>query len=85
MSEDLHIEVSGSPDPDEERAVIAALEKQFETESQVERPSAWKMTARALATRSGSMRHPRDTAWRLGLSTTTRSAPIELKGRGDVK
>jgi hypothetical protein len=51
MSEIDHYHIKGSPTPEEEAAVMAALERIVRDERERARPSAWR-----LAGRTGSLR-----------------------------
>jgi hypothetical protein len=72
--------------PDEERAVIAALERLLDPSR--DRPSPWTSAGRSEALRLGGLQvrgHGQDT-WRLrGRTPFTRGAPPTLAGRGDAK
>jgi hypothetical protein len=72
--------------PDEERAVIAALERLLDVGRG--RPSAWVSAGRTEALRLGGLqvRRQSDGAWRLrGRTSFARGAPPDLAGRGDAK
>jgi hypothetical protein len=72
--------------PEEERAVIAALERLLA--SGQERPSAWSSAGRTESLRLGGLqvRAHGHGAWRLrGRTPFARGAPPTLAGRGDAK
>jgi hypothetical protein len=72
--------------PEEERAIIAALERYFGIE--VERPSPWALSGRAEALRLGALqvRHQSDVPWRHVMELPfTRRAIEPRAGRMDSR
>jgi hypothetical protein len=72
--------------PEEERAVIAALERILGAERV--RPSAWALAGRVAALRLGALQARRDgeRPWRLrGRAPFARAGTPPLVGRGDAK
>ena len=53
MTEKFDYEISGNPTPEEERAVIKALETMLRREELSRKQSAWKAAGRAEGVRSG--------------------------------
>lgn len=80
---------SGNPTPEEERKILAAIERILRDEERRATPSAWKMAGRSAGIRGGLVeaRHKLGSrSWRL----TTRipiggREPPYLKGRGEAK
>lgn len=70
-------EIRGSPTPEEESLILRALETMLREERLARRPSAWKLTGRALATRNGIL------GYRTRLSGTgwTHSSALPWAGR----
>lgn len=71
------VRISGSPTPEEEAAVLAAIEKMLRGERDRMRPSPWKMAGRALAARSGIL----DYRGRLGVNSWTSTGTLPFTGR----
>jgi hypothetical protein len=72
--------------PEEERAVIAALERTFGVPT--DRPSPWALAGRAEALRHGAVQVRRDVAgpWTFrGRVPFARPGTPPLRGRGDAK
>jgi len=82
-------EISGSPNPKEEAAVVAAVERLLRDEARRRKGSAWKVSGRAAAIRAGVIeaRHRLGSrSW--GLSERLPIGgpePPYLFGRGDAK
>lgn len=85
--DDYHI--SGNPTPDEERAVLSAIEKIIREEEQRSIPSSWKIAGRVAGMRGGFLeaRHRLGgRSWRLSTRIPTGGRePPYLRGRGEAK
>jgi hypothetical protein len=69
--------ISGNPTSDEERKILAAIEKILRDEERRAAPSAWKMAGRTAGIRGGLL----EARHRLGRRTWTLSTRIPLGGR----
>lgn len=82
-------EISGSPTPEEEAAVVAAVERLLRDEDRRRKGSAWKMSGRSAGIRGGVI----EARHRLGRRSWGLSErlpiggpePPYLSGRGDAK
>lgn len=86
MSQIESFRISGSPDPHQEKVIIAALEKMLRDE--VRAQSRWKTAARAeaLGLGAGDLRSKGGEVWRASqTSRWQRGGPQDLRGRGDAK
>lgn len=89
MSEIEGLRISGSPTPEEERIILAALEKMLREEDQARRPSAWRTAGRAFGTRNGIL----DYRGRMAGHAWTHSSSLPWtgqmyngrQGRGDAR
>lgn len=82
----MHVELPPGFPPEEERAVLTALEAYVQTLNP--RPEAWTLAGRAEALRLGALqiRHQSRGPWReTRLSPYTRRGTETLRGRGDAK
>jgi hypothetical protein len=81
--------MAGSPTPDEERAVGAALEQVWHAEraasARASGLSPWVLAARAEATKRGRRVLRSARAWRLSGRVTARPETSTQTGRGDSK
>lgn len=87
MSE-FDFRVGGSPGPDEQAAVIRAIEAMLRDERIGAQPSAWKLSARAYTLRVGALelRHRLPGRWKLASENVYGATrPIDLIGRGDAR
>ena len=78
-------EVPEGLSPEEERAIIAALERHFA--EQDPRPSPWALAGRIEASREGSLqarRYLRDPWGAAGRGAFSRSGTEPIRGRGDA-
>jgi hypothetical protein len=86
---DNRIEISGSPTPEEERAILQALENMLRRDREARSPSAWQLVGRAIATRSGILDyHDRlgRPAWNFTERLQWMGQPYSGRhGRGDAK
>lgn len=82
-------EISGSPTPEEEAAILKALEQLLRSERDARTASAWKMAGRALATRNGLLdyrQHLPQGGWVMAKSLPWTGRPYNGRhGRGDAK
>ena len=84
------VSVEGSPTPDEERAIAAALEKIAEEQSRSRAASVWRRAGRAQGRRLGMFdyrdRFSAEDAWRLSTRFPFGGREYPgLHGRGDAK
>ena len=85
MSDDRRFELPGGLSPDEERAIISALERYFARESP--HPDPWVLAGRIDACGWGALQARRyaDAAWSLaGPAAFARRGTPPLTGRGDA-
>jgi hypothetical protein len=83
-------DIGGEPTPEEERAILAALEEAVEQERQARSASLWLRSARAQGRRLGMLdyrdRFSKDDAWRLSTRFPFGGREYPGKnGRGDAK
>lgn len=81
--------IEGSPTPEEEGAVLAALERVLRGEEERRRPSAWRLAGRAASAHVG-LAEMRQRFGRSRWALTHRitwagEGPQDLRGRGDAK
>jgi hypothetical protein len=84
------LDIAGEPTPEEQRAILAALEEAIEHERQARSASLWLRSARAQGRRLGMLdyrdRFSTDDAWRLSTRFPFGGREYPGKnGRGDTK
>lgn len=89
MNEDRSFHIEGSPTPEEEKAVLQAVELMLRQEEDRQQSSAWKYAGRGGGRRLGitELRHRlRARAWQLsGRFSWSSQAPDDFRGRGEAK
>lgn len=83
----MQAHVGGSPTPEQERMVLAALEAMEVMERLRARPSAWKLAGRAVALRVGAsdIRRRMPEGSLRAVLPWSGATPSDLRGRGDAK
>jgi len=82
-----NFEIWGDPTPEEQEALLEALERMLQKERESRRPSAWKLVGRALGVRGGILdyrSHMARSPWPLSVRLPWTGQPHTGRdGRGD--